>query len=63
MEKRLEPDYSKRVIAKRDGGEGWKDAAAVKIQQDLPEKIAVPIGPTSREHMGIYEQFSRRDIL
>uniref|UniRef100_A0A1I7X8P1 CCR4-NOT transcription complex subunit 1 n=1 Tax=Heterorhabditis bacteriophora TaxID=37862 RepID=A0A1I7X8P1_HETBA len=60
MEKRLEPEYARRIASRRDNTDGWHDALSEKIQGELPAKIAILPGPTRKEHLAIYEQFSSR---
>ena len=58
MEKRLDGEAARRAAIRREGVE-WHDAAMEKIQAELPARIAVQLGPTRKEQIAIYEQFSR----
>lgn len=57
LEKRLTAESERRAAARREGTE-WHDAAMEKIQAELPARIAIQVGPTRKEHLAIYEQFS-----
>ncbi|XGW14420.1 hypothetical protein V3C99_000603 [Haemonchus contortus] len=59
LEKRLDAECARRVAARREGTE-WHDATMEKIQAELPPRIAIQVGPTRKEHLAIYEQFSGR---
>ncbi|KAK6029734.1 CCR4-Not complex component, Not1, partial [Ostertagia ostertagi] len=59
LEKRLEAECARRVAARREGTE-WHDTTMEKIQAELPARIAIQVGPTRKEHLAIYEQFSGR---
>ncbi|KAK5971782.1 CCR4-NOT transcription complex subunit [Trichostrongylus colubriformis] len=59
LEKRLDAESARRVAARREGTE-WHDATMEKIQAELPPRIAIQVGPTRKEHLAIYEQFSGR---
>ncbi|VDP05666.1 unnamed protein product, partial [Heligmosomoides polygyrus] len=59
LEKRLTAESERRAAARREGTE-WHDAAMEKIQAELPARIAIQVGPTRKEHLAIYEQFSGR---
>ncbi|WKY01782.1 hypothetical protein Q1695_015639 [Nippostrongylus brasiliensis] len=59
MDKRLDAESARRAAVRREGAE-WHDAAMEKIQAELPPRIAIQVGPTRKEHLAIYEQFSGR---
>ncbi|KJH45201.1 CCR4-Not complex component, Not1 [Dictyocaulus viviparus] len=59
LEKRLDAESARRVAVRREGAE-WHDANMKKIQAELPSRIAIQVGPTRKEHLAIYEQFSSR---
>ncbi|EYC32927.1 hypothetical protein Y032_0002g514 [Ancylostoma ceylanicum] len=59
LEKRLDGEAARRAAVRREGAE-WHDATMEKIQAELPSRIAVQVGPTRKEHIAIYEQFSSR---
>uniref|UniRef100_A0A1I7U3B8 CNOT1_HEAT domain-containing protein n=1 Tax=Caenorhabditis tropicalis TaxID=1561998 RepID=A0A1I7U3B8_9PELO len=59
IEKRLEADYQKRIVAKAEGG-SYRDETAAVIHAQLPRAIATQPGPTDKTLMSIYDQFSSR---
>lgn len=58
IEKRLEPEFSIRRLAQKEGRSFQGDKDLVAVCEKIPEKIRFQHGATSEDQMKIYDDFS-----
>ncbi|CAJ0580727.1 unnamed protein product, partial [Mesorhabditis spiculigera] len=56
-ERRLEPDFHSRMLARREQKEWVPSAEYLESQEMLPEKLRTPAGPLQPELLAVYEEF------